>query len=566
LSLRAGGGVKDAKNAFEAESAASFGADELLARVPELDWLKPYVQGRSKWSIGVAVPKGQAVGADVTQLQLRSDLAGTALSLPAPLEKPAATPLPTTVRVALPMEKGEVEVAFGKRLALRARSANGQTGVRVALGNDRVAEAPPASGLVATGHGGTLDALGWIGFAYGANDSGGSGGGGKLPLRRIDVGAEHVLMIGSDFPDTRVQVVPNGDALAVAVDGPALSGAISVPNASGARIAGKLERLHWRAAAGGSDSPPMPSAAATSPAQAGPPPSVNDFNPAAIPPLALAIGDLRFGNARLGAAQLRTAQTPAGLRVEKLELRAPEQKIDITGDWLGRGVSARTRLSAKVDSEDVGALLDDLGMKGRVRGGRGELQLDAAWPGGPAQFSLGALNGSMSIAARDGQLLEIEPGAGRVLGLLSVAQLPRRLMLDFRDFFNKGFAFNRIDGRIAFGGGAARSEGLTIDGPAAEIRIRGSTDLRAQQFDQTIDVLPKSGNLLTVVGAVAGGPIGAAVGAAANAVLKKPLGDLGAKTYRVTGPWKDPKVEVMGREQSRLEREEHETDGHGAAD
>ena len=92
-----------------------------------------------------------------------------------------------------------------------------------------------------------------------------------------------------------------------------------------------------------------------------------------------------------------------------------------------------------------------------------------------------------------------------------------------------------------------------IDGPAAQIKISGNTDLRAQRFDQTIEVLPKSGNVLTVVGAVAAGPLGAAIGAAANAVLKKPLGEIGAKTYRVTGPWKDPKVEVISREQSRVE-------------
>lgn len=49
-------------------------------------------------------------------------------------------------------------------------------------------------------------------------------------------------------------------------------------------------------------------------------------------------------------------------------------------------------------------------------------------------------------------------------------------------------------------------------------------------------MLPRSGNLLTVVGAVAGGPVGAAVGAAANAVLRKPLSEVGAKTYHVTGP------------------------------
>ena len=62
-----------------------------------------------------------------------------------------------------------------------------------------------------------------------------------------------------------------------------------------------------------------------------------------------------------------------------------------------------------------------------------------------------------------------------------------------------------------------------------------------------MDVLPKSGGLLTAVGALAGGPVGAAVGAVANAVLDKPLQGLGAKTYRITGPWAAPKVEVPAR-------------------
>ena len=160
----------------------------------------------------------------------------------------------------------------------------------------------------------------------------------------------------------------------------------------------------------------------------------------------------------------------------------------------------------------------------------------------------------MELVVRDGQLLEVEPGAGRVLGLLSVAQLPRRLMLDFRDLFARGLAFDRMEGQVRFGDGVARTDDLRIDAPAADIAIRGSTDLRAQRFDQTIDVAPKSGNLLTVVGAMAGGPVGAAVGAAANAVLRRPLGEIGAKTYHVTGPWKDPKVDVVEREDAKKDQ------------
>ena len=196
--------------------------------------------------------------------------------------------------------------------------------------------------------------------------------------------------------------------------------------------------------------------------------------------------------------------------------------------------------------------LSGLGFSGQLAGGDGTATFDATWAGSPAQFKLEAVDGTFALDARDGRLLEIEPGAGRVLGLLSVAQLPRRLMFDFRDFFAKGFAFNRVDGHVRVGAGRARSDDLRIDGPAAQIRIRGAADLRTQTFDQTIEVLPKAGNLLAVAGAIAGGPVGAAIGAAANAVLNKPLRELAAKTYRVTGPWKDPKVEVIKREQPRV--------------
>ena len=531
LSLRAGGGVMEKSQAFEGELTASLHASELLERAPEMAWLKSYVQGRSSWTVGVALPVDSKVPG---RLKLRSDLVGTTLKLPAPLDKPAFVALPTTVQTAMPMGSGQIDVAFGKLLALRARANGQQTGVHVVLGSDVVNAVPPASGLVVGGHTTSLDALEWIALA-----KGGSSGDG-MPLRHIDVTTDRLLLLGSNFPDTRLQIAPAGNGLAVSMEGPALSGSLMVPQANKEPIAGKLARLHWRAARTGAV---VDDTAA----------DADPFNPAAVPPLMLDIADLRFGDAALGSAQLRTQPVHNGMQVQQLSLRSPQQKIDIQGDWTGQGTAANTHFTANIDSQDLGGLMEGLGFPGRVQGGKGKVKFEAAWPGSPAAFSLATVEGSLRVDARDGQLLEVEPGAGRVLGLLSVAQLPRRMMLDFRDFFSKGFAFNRIEGRVQFGTGTARSDDLVIDGPAAQINIRGNTDLRAQRFDQTIEVLPKSGNLLTVVGAVAGGPLGAAVGAAANAMLKKPLGELGAKTYRVTGPRKDPKVEVISREQSRVE-------------
>ena len=69
----------------------------------------------------------------------------------------------------------------------------------------------------------------------------------------------------------------------------------------------------------------------------------------------------------------------------------------------------------------------------------------------------------MNIDMRDGQLVKVQPGVGRVLGLLSLAQLPRRLTLDFRDFFEKGFAFDRIHGDVRVAAGSARTANLSIE-------------------------------------------------------------------------------------------------------
>jgi uncharacterized protein YhdP len=381
-----------------------------------------------------------------------------------------------------------------------------------------------------------LDALDWIALARGGGDGGG------VPLQRIDVTARRLLLFGGAFPDTRVEVVPAArGATAVRTEGEALEGAVLLSAGDAASVAGRFERVHWQPL------PRAPDQAMAAGASAG-----GDTDPARIPPLSFDIDDLRIGEARLGSARVRTRPTANGLRIEQVQTRTPSQRIDVEGEWTGRGAAARTRLLARVDSDNFGALLDGFGMGGRVAGGRGNLTFDAGWAGSPQAFRLAALDGRVTLDARDGRLVEIEPGAGRVLGLLSVAELPRRLTLDFRDFFAKGFAFNRMGGTVRVAGGLARSEDLAIDGASATIDIRGSANLRTESFDQTIEVKPKPGGLLTVAGAIAGGPVGAAIGAAANAVLQKPLGQMTSKTYRVTGPWKEPKVEVISREQGRL--------------
>lgn len=536
LSLRAGAPhVRDAKHAFEAELQANIGIDDLLDKAGTLEWLKPHMDGRSPWTVAVAIPQGAAQSVPPTRLQLRSNLAGTAIDLPEPVRKAASQSLAATVDVNLPIERGDVAVRLGDLLALRSRSTAQQTGVRVQLGGGD-AEAPPAHGLVVGGRVERLDALDWIGVVSGER------GNASLPLRRIEVDARRLRLLGTDFADAKLILAPSPRGTAVQVQGASIAGSLLVPEQAGATVAGRFERFHWRMPSKVVAS--RPGAIAQVPTET---PAASPFDPANIPPLLFDVVDLRIGDAQLGSARFRSTPVAGGLRMDEFASHGSKQRLAASGSWLGRGDTARTRLRLQLDSDDIGALSAGLGMGGQVGGGKGKFGVDANWRGGPEALDPNTMDAAVTLDARDGRLLEIEPGAGRVLGLFGVAQLPRRLTLDFRDFFDKGFAFDSIAGDVRLAQGAARTDNLTIKGPAAEIRLRGSADLRSQRFDQTVDVLPKSGGLLTAVGAIAGGPVGAAVGAVANAVLDKPLQGLGAKTYRVTGPWSSPKVEVSAR-------------------
>lgn len=541
LSLRAGAGhVRDRNQAFEGELELPMAASALLARAPDLGWLAPHVEGTSPWRVQVTVPDAaRSNDPGAARLLLRSDLVGTALRLPSPLDKPARTRLRTTIEAALPFDGGDIAVAFGERLAVRARSRGEDTGVRLVFGAGRVLEAPPARGLAIGGRTPVIDLVDWLGLSGGR----GGGEGDGVALQSLDLTTGDLRLPGGRFGQTRLTAARGDAGIGLRLDGAALAGDIHLPDSDGAPVVAALQRLHWPAPAA-RPAPAAPRAPAATPARAA---VTDELDPASLPPIEVTIDELRYGGLELGSATARSHAIPGGMQVEHLRIRAPRHRIEASGRWTGRGDAARTAVAADVESEDFGRLLSGLGFAGSIVGGQGRVDVDTAWAGSPAGFDIATLQGAMALTVKDGQLVEVDPGAGRVLGLLSITELPRRLSLDFRDFFSRGFGFSRLAGQVRFGDGQAHSDSLVIDGPAAEIRIRGVADLRARTHDQDIEVRPKTGNLLPAVGALTAGPVGAAVGAVANAVLRRPLAEVGARTYHVSGPWDDPDVEVVER-------------------
>ena len=151
----------------------------------------------------------------------------------------------------------------------------------------------------------------------------------------------------------------------------------------------------------------------------------------------------------------------------------------------------------------------------------------------------------MHLKITDGRVLEIDPGAGRIFGLISLQALPRRLSLDFSDMFRKGFSFDKIEGDFILKGGVATTENLVMEGPAARLEAQGKIGLSARNYDQVVTVTPNVSSSLPVAGAVVGGMgVGAAI-LLAQQLLEPEIDKATRVKYSVTGQWDDPVIKRL---------------------
>ena len=215
----------------------------------------------------------------------------------------------------------------------------------------------------------------------------------------------------------------------------------------------------------------------------------------------------------------------------------------------GAAATARRRsvLDFKLDVSDAGALLERLGTGKAVRGGKGQLTGQVAWLGSPLALDYPTLSGNVAVAIEAGQFLKAEPGAARLLSVLSLQSLPRRLVLDFRDVFQEGFAFDALTGDLKIAQGVASTNNLRMRGVQAAVLMEGQADIARETQDLRVIVVPE---INAGTASLAYAAINPAVGLGtflAQVFLRRPLTAAGTREFHVSGSWADPKVEKIER-------------------
>jgi len=544
-----GGSQKD--NSIVVKLAGALTADGFRKNYssPMMQRLGSHFAGGARYTGLITVKEHQ------TQVAVESALAGLGVDLPAPVHKgvPEAMPLrfllTNTMGPEAGVQRDDIRINLGSGIAARyQRQKNGKTPWRLVRGGIGVNSAAPEpdSGLLLHVNLRSLNVDHWLDFA---DEIGGK----EAPKPAVPDAADVADLSQYVVPDAIAarasELIVGGRKVDNVVIGVTHQKGVWQANVDAAQASGWLTWSEPSTGAGqGKVSARLSSLIIPESAASDVQDLLDPKNASAtIPALDIVAERFELTGKQLGRLELQANNAlnngAREWRVSKLSLANPDGELKATGKWISKDGLHNTAMNFTLDIADAGKLLDRFGFAGTLKGGKGKLEGDIGWKGLPYNYDTPSLSGQISMNVEKGQFLKQDPGAAKLLGVLSLQALPRLLKLDFHDVFSEGLAFDGITANATINHGIARTENLKMHGVAATVLMDGSADIANETTNLHVVVIPEV-NLGTapLVYGLAVNPVIGLGSFLAQLFISAPV--MKALTYhmQVTGPWKAPVV------------------------
>jgi len=484
-----------------------------------------HVSGEADYVVNFGVRDG------ATRVRIDSPLRGVAIALPPPFQKDAAAPLPLRVELA-PSKSGvreRISVTLGSLAAAQVQlrregeaTALRRASVWLSPVPGEAIRLPERPGTLVYGSLAALDADRWIDLLKTETASSD-----PAPVS-IDMKIGVLDAYGKRVHNLQLRAGGEPKGWSAVIKADELSGDVTFSSDNGGALFARLAHFTLP-----EDSPQIKT---QTPRQ-----------PADVPAVDAVIERFTYRGKDLGHIEFLAQREADAWRFDKLRVVNPEATLNAKGLWRS-GVPSQSTLAFELESANTGALLARVGYPDHVKGGATKFTGSLAWQGPLLGIDIPTLSGDVELHAQDGQFLEVEPGIGKLISLMSLQALPRRIVLDFRDVFSKGFQFDRITARAHLDKGVMDIEEFRMRGSAADVQMSGSADLVHETQDLKVRVVPSLGDTASTAVAIVNPVVGAAA-LLAQRVLKDPLGRIFAFEYGITGSWGDPKVEKLNKPQ-----------------
>ena len=473
-----------------------------------------HVSGAAAWQGTMTGGRGRPV-----TLVVQSQLVGIAADLPPPLGKDAVEPMPFRLeRVIAGKPRGDsIRVSLGPAIEAnfrRKRDGGRYVTERGVISVNQPAVLPDREGVLITGNVPYADADRWRAL-FGGKDPTGSSLSSAFDLK---IGAFDFA--GRRLNDVTLRAGTSGEVWIANVSSKELAGEIAWRPEGLGRLIARLKYFT------------LPDAT---------PGKKDEAPPRDLPALDIIADKLVLNDKDLGKLELVAINKVLDWRIEKLVLTGPESTLKASGVWQSWRLQPRFNVNiAELDVSDIGKYLERLGYPRTIRGGTAKLKGNLSWAGSPQSIDYPTLTGHLDINAEKGQFLKAEPGAARLIGIISTP-----LTLDFREIRERGFAFNVLSCGVDISNGALTTRDFRMSGPSAQVQMSGRIDVVNETQDLQARVEPSVGESTALVVAAVINPVWGLGAFILQKILNNPLGQALTFDYHVTGSWSEPKVERL---------------------
>jgi len=342
------------------------------------------------------------------------------------------------------------------------------------------------------------------------------------PLRELLLETEHLIWQGKNLGAVRCDFQHSDHAWQGAIDSLMAKGRVSVPDQRAGNEPIKLDMDYLNVSAMSS----------------------LNFDAAeetidTLPLIEIESRQLLWRTVNLGKLKLQTERRINGIHFKQITLKDANKNISFNADWIKLPHGSSTLISGGLNMDGFGPFLAELGFSDDFKETHADINFTGGWSDTPQQFSLAQLHGQLQVNLSDGRISSIEPGFGRLLGLISMEQWAKRLSLDFSDIYRQGLAFDKITGDFKISNGVAYTDDLLIDAIAAKMKVSGTANLIEKTLDHQVRVIPKSSDALPIAGTIVGGVAAFITDAVTDDYNE---GYFFGSEYKVAGHWGDIEV------------------------
>jgi uncharacterized protein (TIGR02099 family) len=218
-----------------------------------------------------------------------------------------------------------------------------------------------------------------------------------------------------------------------------------------------------------------------------------------LPPIKLTCADCSVGPYRFGKVHATAHSTGNRWILDELKAVYQRHQLSLQGQWQNNDALGVSQFSGVLQSANLGAMLDEFQITSAISGSNAEIEYHLNWSGAPHQFRLANLAGDINYKLGDGALTEVSDKGSRLFSIFSLDSLLRKLRLDFRDVFAKGFYYNSMKGNLALSQGVVQTSDASIDGVPGSLQIQGYADLVSRKLDYQMAFSPKVTSSLPVI-------------------------------------------------------------------